>query len=102
MDLINFGLDHVQLLPAALGVPVDLLGAQPCATCGALAGHPGEAGRADDVGVGAAVDRGGGHGVAHRALNGGGLGRDEVGQEFNYTVERSFKRTNGGTCGICG
>ena len=27
-DLIDFGLDHVQLLPAALSVPVDLLGAQ--------------------------------------------------------------------------
>ena len=29
LDLVDFSLDHVQLLPAALGVPVDLLGAQP-------------------------------------------------------------------------
>ena len=51
---------------------------EPCAAGGALAGEPGEAGGADDVRVGAPVDRGGGHVVAHWALKRGGLERDEV------------------------
>ena len=50
----------------------------PGAAGGALAREPGEAGRADDVLVGAPVDRGGGHAVAHGALDTVGLGRDEV------------------------